>query len=300
MRGKANGWAGKRLFGSVAMAFVALSFVGADGCDVMPASSSSSGDDGGSTDAGTQGTQDTQGSPCGTCPRQVPQVGGLCLQPYSFCNYPQANAQLGCSTGLGWRDVTSFWSGQPGVESCPAARPTAGTPCVPNFMACTVCEYAQGCRTPITTMLCDRGTWVASPDDAVKPRMDPCGGDYMPVDPVIDAGNDVATHAGYDASNDAPAHIGMEAGNDAGTHAGPDAAGDVVDHAAFCKSCLNALSNAHPGCKFYYPSLAGWGLCMECPDGTVPYRFIDVPGGGTAFTPPGHEGGQCPNCSPSP
>jgi hypothetical protein len=51
-------------------------------------------------------------------------------------------------------------------------------------------------------------------------------------DAVPDAGKDVATDAGYDAEND----------------------------------------DAHPGCSFYYPSLAGWGLCMKCPDGTVPYR----------------------------
>jgi hypothetical protein len=111
------------------------------------------------------------------------------------------------------------------------------------------------------------------------------------------SGNDAGITIGNDAGNHVYSDAGAHPGTDAGTRAGTDA-GDAGDHAAFCKSCLGALSAAHPGCKFYYPSLAGWGLCMECPDGTVPYRFIDVPGGGTAFTPPGHEGGQCPGCSP--
>src|SRR5258708_14779377 len=116
--------------------------------------------------------------------------------------------------------------------------------------------------------------------------MDPCLHTSTPSSPPAeDAGVDGhsdSTDAGVgrDAGNHTATDAGVPSAPDAGAHPVTDSGSDAGDHAAFCKSCLGGLTAAHPGCHFYYPSLAGWGLCMECPDGSIPYRFIDVPGGG--------------------
>jgi hypothetical protein len=278
---------------------VGLSMGAPAGCTIQVPDSNGGSGSGGSNGAGSSigspasssGGGSLAGGICGNCPRQVPANGALCLGAAN-CEYPQAHTAFRC---YGAADV---WREDAPIDDCPSAKPAAGAECLPpnsysaSYNGCSVCEYAQGCNTPITTMLCDQGHWFESPLDATSPRIDTCG------QGTGSSSGSGSSAAGIDVGNHAAADSGALSMTDAGAPLGTDSGSDAGDPAAFCKSCLGALAAAHPGCHFYYPSLAGWGLCMECPDGTVPYRFIDVPGGGTAFTPPGHEGGQCPGCAP--
>jgi hypothetical protein len=147
-----------------------------DGGSAGSASSSSSGSGGSSGVGSSSGGSATSGD-CQYCPRTVPQEGATCLG-LAACYYPQAgqiNNLFYCGAlGSSWRSLSA-------QSQCPATKPAQGSSCAqirgtPAGPQCEVCEYSQGCNTPIMTMLCtSQGTWAESPSDVTMPRMDPCG-----------------------------------------------------------------------------------------------------------------------------
>ena len=168
---------------TAAVGLMGISMVAPAGCTIeVPQGNNGSGSGGGSTGGssgsssgsgglGSPGSSGTSGSTgggaCGNCPRQVPASGAVC-PGFAQCDYPQAHDSFLCTgPGTAWvpRNVTA---------PCPTSKPVAGAAC-PVHAECSVCEYAQGCNTSITTMLCDQGLWFESPLDATSPRIDTCG-----------------------------------------------------------------------------------------------------------------------------
>jgi hypothetical protein len=156
-------------------ASVASLALGLCACPVIDPTDSSPSQGGGS-DAGGGSLSDK----CSGCPRQAPELGGLCLSISAVCGYQGQSAVRECmDRGVGagiWEESPMTPERAKAIDSCPDAKPSAGSACQSSANVCVACYYSNGCEKPTTTMLCDPAslTWVPSPMDATNPQITYC------------------------------------------------------------------------------------------------------------------------------
>jgi hypothetical protein len=136
---------------------------------------SGAGGGGGGGAAGSRGTK------CEACPRQPPEIGGLCTSIGALCAYEGQTKVRECfdiGSGLGlWEESMTVDGTYRRVEgSCPEKQPPVGSRCQLGTDACAACYYSNGCEKPTATMFCDpdSATWFQSPMDATHPQIPLC------------------------------------------------------------------------------------------------------------------------------
>lgn len=156
----------------------------------MAAKDCGGGESGGDGAGSAQDAATEQPAMCGACPRQVPEVGAICLEQGLNCYYPQPDRLFHCGSFGDWEkeELGSPSTYSEFANACPDAAPEPGTPCsksnafewvscdsCSDCISCTYFEPApNGCGGSFHTFVCDGERWQRHPDDATRPWQSEC------------------------------------------------------------------------------------------------------------------------------